>query len=194
MVNGTQFLLSRKEKWALGESPTSDGKKNRTDANRNESPSYGIIDSQSTKTLYASEERGIDGGKKVKGRKKHIMTDTMGNLLTVVVHAANIHDTKGGIEVASRAFDKYPTIEKFCGDEGYRGTFVEYIDCEFDLEVDISERIKPKFEVLPKRWIVERTLAWLGNSRRLSKDYEISKNSAENMVFISNLHIILKRY
>ena len=122
------------------------------------------------------------------------MVDTMGNLLTVVVHAANIHDTKGGMEVASRAFDKYPTIEKFCGDEGYLGTFVDYIDMEFDLKVDISKSIKPGFVVLPKRWIVERTIAWQGNSRRLSKDFEISVDSAENMVIISNFHTLLKRY
>ena len=132
-------------------------------------------------------------GKKVKGRKRHIVVDTMGNLLGVVVHAANIHDTKGGIKVASRAFDSYPTIERFCGDEGYRGTFVDYIDWEFELEVDISSRIKPEFEVLPKRWIVERTFAWLGNSRRLSKDYEISTQSEEAFIMISHSRLLLRR-
>ena len=90
-------------------------------------------------------------GKKVKGRKRHIVTDTMGCLLSVVVHAANIHDTKGGVKAASRAFDKYPTIEKFCGDEGYRGTFVDYIDWEFGLEVDISARISPRFRSHAKK-------------------------------------------
>ena len=112
-----------------------------------------------------------------------------------IVHAANIHDTKGGCCTAAKAYDKYPTIEKFCGDEGYLGTFVEYVGWDFDdVGVDISKRIKPTFEILPKRWIVERTFAWAGNSRRLSKDYEISTNSAENMLFISNLHSILRRY
>ena len=100
--------------------------------------------------------------KKVKGRKRHIVVDTLGCLLAIVVHAANKHDTKGGILVAGRAFDKYPTIEKFCGDEGYRGAFVEYIRWDFDdVGVDISTRIKPEFEILPKRWIVERTFAWV---------------------------------
>ena len=98
------------------------------------------------------------------------------------------------MSVAAQAFDKYPTILKFCGDEGYRGTFVEYCEWEFDdVGVDISKRIKPEFEILPKRWIVERTLAWMGNSRRLSKDYEITTDSAENMAIISNLHTLLKR-
>ena len=134
-------------------------------------------------------------GKKVKGRKRHIVVDVLGCLLAVVVHAANIHDTKGGMDVAGRAFDNYPTIKKFCGDEGYCGAFVEYVGWEFDdVGVDISKRIKPEFEILPKRWIVERTFAWMGNSRRLSKDYEISTNSAENMAIISNLHTLLKNY
>ena len=134
-------------------------------------------------------------GKKVKGRKRHIVVDTMGCLLSVVVHAANIHDTKGGMLAAARAFDKYPTIRKFCGDEGYCGTFVDYVGWEFDdVGVDISKRIKPGFEILPKRWIVERTFAWMGNSRRLSKDFEISVDSAENMCIISNLHTLLKRF
>jgi len=132
-------------------------------------------------------------GKKVKGRKRHIVVDTMGNLLGVVVHAANIHDTKGGMKVASRAFDSYPSIEKFCGDEGYRGTFVDYIGWEFELEVDISSRLKPEFEVLPKRWIVERTFAWLGNSRRLSKDYEFSTLSEEAFIMISHSRTLLRR-
>jgi putative transposase len=113
-------------------------------------------------------------------------------MLAIFVHAANIHDTKGGMEVASRTMYNYETIEKFCGDEGYRGTFVDYIAREFDMEVDISERITPKFVLLPKRWVVERTLAWFGNSRRLSKDFEISIESAENMAIISHLHTLLK--
>ena len=168
-------------------------KETRLKAGRGESPTYGIIDSQSVKTIGAGEGRGIDGGKKIKGRKRHIMVDIMGNLLAAVVHAANINDTKGGMEVASRAFDKYPTIERFCGDEGYRGTFVDYIDWEFDLGVDIFERVTSKFVLLPKRWVVERTFAWLGNYRRLSKDYEITIESAEPFVMISHSRVLLRR-
>ena len=133
-------------------------------------------------------------GKKVKGRKRHIVVDIMGNLLAVVVHAANIHDTKSGCKPAAKAYDKYPTLEKFCSDEGYRGTFVEYVGWDFDnICVDISKRIKPKFEILPKRWIVERTFGWSNNSRRLSKDYEINTLHEENIFMISHLHTISKR-
>ena len=133
------------------------------------------------------------GGKKVKGRKRHIVSDTMGNLLAVYVHSANTHDTKAGIYTAIRAYDAYPGIEKFCGDEGYKGTFVIEVKDFLGLDVDISERITSEFVVIPKRWVVERTFAWLGNSRRLSKDYEILIDSSETMVTISNLHTLLRR-
>ena len=133
------------------------------------------------------------GEKKVKGRKRHIVVDIMGNLLAVVVHAANMHDTKSGIEPAKKAFEKYPTIEKFCGDDGYRKSFEEAVLEELGLVVDISKRIKPEFEVLPKRWVVERTFGWMGHSRRLAKDYEIRTYYAEAMVFISHFHTLLRR-
>ena len=177
----------------MGESPKSAGKKKRLNEGRNEKPSYGIIDSQSVKTIYASESRGIDGGKKVKGRKRHIVVDTMGHLLSVIVHAANIHDTKSGIEPALEAYFWYGSIEAFCGDEGYRGTFVDDVYEYMGLRVDISERIMPKFTIIPKRWIVERTFAWMGHSRRLSKDYEITTDSAETMVRISHIHTLLRK-
>ena len=118
----------------------------------------------------------------------------MGNLLAVVVHAANIHETKSGINPAKQAFEVYPTLKRFCADAGYRGTFVLDLDEILCLGVDISEKIKPhEWEKLPWRWVVERTLSWLGHSRRLSKDYEISVDSAETMVRISHLHTLLKR-
>ncbi|MCP4055227.1 MAG: transposase [Mesoflavibacter sp.] len=86
-----------------------------------------MVDSQSVKTVYASECRGFDGGKKVKGRKRHIATDTLGNLLFVKVHAANIHDTKAGCDVFDNVSLKYPSIEAFSGDAGYRGTSENFV-------------------------------------------------------------------
>jgi len=167
-------------------------KKKRIKAGRTANPSYSLIGSQSAKTVYASDERGIDGGKLVKGRKRHIVTDTMGNLLKVKVHAANIHDTKAGGEVFAGALDKYPTIKGCCADEGYRKTFEEFVK-SLGKTVKISEKIKPKgWAVLPQRWVVERTFGWMSYSRRLSKDYEISTASEENMVMISHIHTLLK--
>ena len=118
----------------------------------------------------------------------------MGNLLAVVVHAANIHDTKAGILVAKKAFEAYPSIQRFCADAGYRKTFEQDVSNALGLGVDISVRIKPEWEVLPKRWIVERSLAWINNSRRLSKDYEISVCSAQAVCTIAAFRTLLKRF
>ena len=131
-------------------------------------------------------------GKKIKGRKRHIATDTMGNLLAVNIHAANIHDTIGGCEVFKAAVDKYPSIEAACCDGGYRKTFEEYAQA-MGKRVDISLRIKPEWHIIPKRWCVERTFSWLNHSRRLSKDYEITTASEKAFVFISHSHTLLKR-
>jgi hypothetical protein len=117
----------------------------------------------------------------------------MGNLLAVSVHAANLHDTTFGLVPAAQAYEAYPTIKRFCGDEGYRNTFENEVLAELGLGVDISKRIDPGFAVIPKRWVVERTLGWLGHSRRLAKDYEIRTYHAETMVSISHLHTLLKR-
>jgi putative transposase len=98
----------------------------RQKAGRTSDPSYGIIDAQSVKTQYASEERGIDGGKKVKGHKRHIVVDILGNLLYVKVHAANLSDTKSACEVLDGTVDKYTSLKAFSGDAGYCGTAVEF--------------------------------------------------------------------
>jgi putative transposase len=118
----------------------------------------------------------------------------MGNLLAVRVHAANIHDTKSGILTFHKAQRYYPTLQAICADAGYRGTFENTLTRYYGVSVDISERIKPAFEILPKRWRVERTFAWLASSRRLSKDYELRCSSAEAMVVISHLHTLLCRF
>lgn len=156
-------------------------------------PSYGIVDSQSVKTVAASEEIGIDGGKKVKGRKRHIVVDTLGNLLHVAVHAANVHDTKAAPGVLERVAEKYPGIQAFSADAGYRGTTVDFVEQQLGLACHISTRIKDTFAILPKRWIVERTFAWLGNFRRLAKDVEILTGTAENMIRIAMLKITLAK-
>ena len=133
-------------------------------------------------------------GKKIKGRKRHITVDIMGNLLYVFVHAGNIHDTIAGIVAAHSSCLRYPTIKGFCGDQGYRKTFEEEVSLMLNRQVDISEKIKPnEWELLPKRWIVERTLSWFNGSRRLSKDYEISTSHSEDMVRVSHISLLLKR-
>ena len=141
-----------------------------------------------------AKNAALTGEKKVKGRKRHIITDIMGNMLKVKVHAANIHDTMSGCHVYQSAKNKYLDIEGACGDEGYKGTFVDFVKTKYENKVDISEKIKPKqWEILPKRWVVERTFSWMNNSRRLSKDYEITVESEETFVMISHLHTLLRR-
>lgn len=122
------------------------------------------------------------------------MTDIMGNILAIIVHAANIHDTVAGGAVFQKALEKYPSILGVCADAGYRKTF-ETAVAQLGRSIDISERIKPDgWQILPKRWRVERTFAWLNHSRRLSKDYEITTKSAENMTIISHISTLLKRF
>lgn len=117
----------------------------------------------------------------------------MGNLLAVIVHAANVHDTISGMMPFGIARKKYPTIRGVCADAGYRGTFREFVEGS-DLKCDISEKIKPKgWQILPKRWRVERTFSWFSHSRRLSKDYEILPDTEESLCMISHLHTLLKR-
>lgn len=166
-------------------------RKRRSQLGRKASPSYGIIDSQSVKTMYASDEIGIDGGKKIKGRKRHHVVDILGHLLHVSVHAANIHDTKAAPAVLTRVSDKFPGITAYSADAGYRGTTVNYVESKLKLACHISTKIKDGFAVLPKRWVVERTFAWIGNFRRLSKDYEILTGTAENIVRLAMIKIML---
>ena len=154
-------------------------------------PSYGIIDAQSVKTQYAGEERGIDGGKRVKGRKRHILVDILGCLLHVSVHAANQSDTTSAWLVFERGVEKYPSIRAFSGDAGYRGTAVKFAKESLGLELHISKKIQDGWAVLPKRWVVERTFAWMGNFRRLAKDFEILPSTSENMVRIAMLKRVL---
>lgn len=132
-------------------------------------------------------------GKKIKGRKRHISTDIEGPLLHVSVQAGNIHDTKAGANVAHRTKEKYLTIKGFSADEGYRGTTKNHVEIDMGLKMEISKKIKPGWGVLVKRWVVERTFAWMNNARRLAKDFEILTCSAENFVRIAIIQIMLDR-
>lgn len=133
-------------------------------------------------------------GKKIKGRKRHIVTDTQGHLLHVRVHAANIHDTTIGGHIFETALVKYPTLQGGCFDAGYRGTTVDYVKKILNKTAEISSRITDKWAVLPVRWVVERTFSWLNATRRLAKDFELSIESEQNFVIISHSMTLLKRF
>ena len=131
--------------------------------------------------------------KKIKGRKRHIVTDTQGHLLYVKVHAANIHDTVIGGHIFEKALEKYPTLKGALFDAGYRGTTLDYVRNVLKKIAQISSRITDKWTVLPMRWVVERTLGWLNATRRLAKDFEICISSEENFIFISHSMMLLRR-
>ena len=152
------------------------------------------MDSQSVKTNYEGNTIGFHGGKKVKGRSRQVAVDTQGNIWSVHVHAANTADTTGGCELADKAFKKVPGAKALCADAGYRGTFVHYVSETWSKPVHISEKIKDSFAVIPKRWVVERTFAWLNGNRRLSKDYEKTTCSSESQILIANISRILKHF
>jgi putative transposase len=162
------------------------------EAKRNAKPSYCLIDSQSTKQPQRLRREGLMAEKN-QDRKRHIITDVLGNLLKVVVVAANIHDTIAGCGVFRSALQKYSSLQGVCGDAGFRGTFVDFV-LSLGKKCDISEKIVPKgWKGLPKRWCVERTFGWFVGFRRLSKDYEISTGSEENMIMIAHSTILLRR-
>jgi len=159
------------------------------------SPSLGLMDSQSVKTSSMTIEKGFDGNKQVNGRKRHIMTDTMGFLMALVIHNANINDRVGAKLVLENAKHKYPKLVKVLVDQGYTGDLLNYTIQMFGWVMEVVSKVVglSGFNVLPKRWIVERTFGWFNFQRRLSKDYELLPNCSEAMIRISMIRIMLNK-
>ena len=196
----------------------------RASLGRNPQPSAGIVDSQSAKTTgVGGEARGYDGGKKVRGRKRHILVDTEGFILKIRVHSAKVPDQDGLRLLLEPAGARLPGLSHLWLDAGYKGRGKEWAENVLGLRVEVVhrtpkptsekiaqiwaeewakegekidwQRLMPRrgFEVLPRRWVVERTFAWLCHNRRMSKDYERLCASAEAFVYVAMTRLMVRR-
>ena len=163
---------------------------------REASPSAGVIDSQSVKTTESGGTRGYDAGKKIKGRKRHILTDTEGNLVHAIIHTADIQDRDGAPLLLAEIIHRFPWLRHLFADGGYAGDKLrEALRCIGKWTIEIIKRsdVAKGFEVLPRRWVVERTLAWLSRNRRLAKDFEQTIASASAWLFVASVQLLTRR-
>lgn len=168
----------------------------RHNAGRQEFPAAAIVDAQSVKTTHCGSDRGFDGGKRVKGRKRHILVDSLGLLLAVLVTAANVQDKRGLPLLLDRVRDRFDRLSVIYADGGYTShSLCQWVEKTLRCLLEIVARPKEQhtFEVLPKRWIVERTFSWFNSYRRLSKDYEYRTDTSETMIYLAMIRLMLKR-
>ena len=170
----------------------------RAAAGKTAEPSGAILDSQSIQTGDQACASGYAAGKKIEGRKRHVVVDTLGLLLWVIVGPANVQDRDGARPLLQAVLQLCGGLRKIWADSGYAGALVQWFQAQVgtrDCVLEIVRRLEGVggFHILPKRWIVERTLGWLVKSRRLARDYETATQSSEAMIYLTMIRLMLKR-
>jgi putative transposase len=167
----------------------------RRGAGKNDSPSLVMIDSQSVKTTEVGGDVGYDGGKQINGRKRHVAVDTLGMLRLVIVTAASVQEANSATLLGPKMQGRFPRLQKILVDGGYKEKFIEWFleHCKWIVEVAKKREGAIGFEVIPLRWIVERTFGWYNHFRGLSKDYEYHPEISESMIYLASIRIMLRR-
>lgn len=165
-------------------------------AGREPTPTASVIDSQSVKTTEAGGPHGFDAGKKIKGRKRHIITDTLGHLVEIDVHPADTQDRDGAVGVIASIRSLYSWLRHLFADGGYAGPKLGGALAKlgkWTIQIVKRSDAARGFELLPRRWVVERTFAWLGRCRRLAKDFEATAQSAKAWIILAHIRLLIRR-